>query len=79
MFGFDHFGMGWGGLGMVLGMVLVWGLPILLIVLLVRYFAREREGKREPTALEILEARYARGEIDRDEYLKRRADLTSIR
>lgn len=79
MFGFDHFGMGWGGLGMVLGMVLVWGLPILLIVLLVRYFAREREGKRELTALEILEARYARGEIDRDEYLKRRADLTSIR
>lgn len=79
MFGFDHFGMGWGGLGMVLGMVLVWGLPILLIALLVRYFAREREGKREPTALEILEARYARGEIDRDEYLKRRADLTSIR
>ena len=79
MFGFDHFGMGWGGLGMVLGMVLVWGLPILLIALLVRYFAREREGKREPTTLEILEARYARGEIDRDEYLKRRADLTSIR
>ena len=75
MFGFEHFGMGWGGLGMVL----VWVLPIFLIVLLVRYFAREREGKREPTALEILEARYARGEIDRDEYLKRRADLTSIR
>ncbi len=72
MFGFEHFGMGWGGLGMVL----VWVLPIFLIVLLVRYFAREREGKREPTALEILEARYARGEIDRDEYLERRADLT---
>ena len=72
MFGFEHFGMGWGGLGMVL----VWVLPILLMVLLVRYFAREREGKREPTALEILEARYARDEIDRDEYLERRADLT---
>ncbi|MBK8637021.1 MAG: SHOCT domain-containing protein [Chromatiaceae bacterium] len=75
MFGFDHFGMGWGGLGMVL----IWVLPILLGILLVRYFARDREERREPTALEILEARYARGEIDRDEYLKRRADLTSIR
>jgi putative membrane protein len=61
---------------MVLGMVLVWGLPVLLVVLVVRYFARDRKGKREPTALEILEARYAHGEIDQDEYLKRRADLT---
>lgn len=72
MLGSEHFGMGWGGLGMVL----VWVLPILLIVLLVRYFTRDREGKRESSAMEILEARYARGEIDRDEYLKRRADLT---
>jgi putative membrane protein len=75
MFGFDHFGMGLGGLGMVLGMVLVWLLPILLVVLLVRYRVRDREGKREPSAKEILEARYARGEIEQDEYLKRRADL----
>lgn len=75
MYGFDHFGMGWGGLGMGLGMILVLVLSILLIVLLVRLFARNGEARREPTALEILEARYARGEIDRDEYLKRRADL----
>lgn len=75
MYGFEHFGMG-GGLGMVLGMVLVWLLPILLVILLVRYFARGREDKRAPTALEILDARYARGEIERDEFLKRRADLT---
>lgn len=75
MFGFEHFGMGWGGLGMVL----VWVLPILLVVLLVRYFARDREGKRGSSAMEILEARYVRGEVGRDEYLKRRADLTSIR
>jgi putative membrane protein len=30
---------------------------------------------RGSSALEILDARYARGEIDRDEYLERRADL----
>jgi putative membrane protein len=78
MFGFEHFGMGGGGLGMVLGMILVLVLPILLIVLVVRLFARDGEAKRERTALEILEARYARGEIDREEFLKRRADLTSI-
>ncbi len=71
MYGFEHFGMGGG-----LGMVLVWLLPILLVVLLVRYFARDREEKRAPTAREILDARYARGEIDQDEYLKRRANLS---
>ncbi len=31
---------------------------------------------RESSALQTLEARYANGEIDRDEYLARRTDLT---
>lgn len=66
--GFEHFGMGW-------WMILVWLTPVLLLFLLIRYFARDRDGKPERAALDILEARYARGEIDRDEYLKRRADL----
>ncbi|MFZ1536853.1 MAG: hypothetical protein WAT23_05670 [Chromatiaceae bacterium] len=70
MYGFEHFGMGGG-----LGMALVWLLPILLVVLLVRNFARDRDEKRTPAALEVLDARYAHGEIERDEYLKQRADL----
>ena len=69
MLGFEHYGMGW-------GMVLVWLIPILLIALVVRNVISDRNGKPENTSLEILEARYARGEIDRDEFLKRRADLT---
>ena len=66
--GFEHFGMGF-------GMILVWLIPILLVALIIRYLIRGRDGKSEHTALDILETRYARGEIDRDEYLKRRADL----
>lgn len=68
MWGFAHYGMGW-------GMVLVWLIPILLVAGIV-YAQRGRSGTPGRTPLEILEARYARGEIDREEFLKRRADLT---
>lgn len=68
MWGFEHYGMGW-------GMILVWLVPVLLVALVIRYVIRDRDGKTERTALDILEGRYARGEIDREEFLKRRADL----
>ena len=74
MYGYDHFGMGLGGLGMIL----VWVAPLLLLVWLVMLFRRggdDRESGKKQSAKEILAARYARGEIDREEYLKRRADL----
>lgn len=69
MVGFEPFGMG-------VGMILVWLIPILLIALVIRNAIGDRNGKPERTSLDILEARYARGEIDREEFLKRRADLT---
>jgi putative membrane protein len=68
MYGFDHGGMG-------LGMILVWVVPLVLLFLLFRRTSGDSEARRGKTALEILEARYARGEIDQEEYLKRRADL----
>lgn len=71
MYGFDHFGMGLGGIGMIL----VWIVPLLLVYLLFRHFSGDWQERRGKSALDILEERYARGEIDRDEYLKRRADL----
>lgn len=71
MYGFGHFGMGLGGLGMTL----VWIVPLLLVLLLLRRSTGDRDERRGKTPLEILEERYARGELSRDEYLKRRADL----
>ncbi|MCP5279722.1 MAG: SHOCT domain-containing protein [Thiobacillus sp.] len=72
MYGFDHYGMGWGG---GLGMILVWVVPLILLFLVIRYFLGDKGEGRSRSALEILEERYARGEVDREEYLKRRADL----
>lgn len=71
MYGYNHYGMGFGGLGMIL----FWLALIVLVILLVRLFINGREGPRQRTALDILEERYARGEIEREEYLQRRADL----
>lgn len=55
-------------------MVLVLAALIAGVVWLVRAL---RDGRRSgaSTALEALEVRYARGELDRDEYLQRRDDL----
>jgi len=71
MYGYDHFAMGLGGFGMIL----VWFVPLVLLFLLFRHYSGDSEKRQGKTALEILEARYARGEIDQAEYMKRRADL----
>ena len=71
MWGYDH---GSGLMGF--GMIPLWLVPLALLVWLFAKAASGRGGKSEqPSAREILEARYARGEIGRDEYLERRADL----
>jgi putative membrane protein len=71
---------GWAGwVGMVLMMVLFWGGLIALTVWAVRSFARptKEQGSRAPSsgAVDILEERFARGEIDREEFERRRGVL----
>jgi putative membrane protein len=73
MWGFDH-----GGGVMGIGMILLWLVPIALLVwLFTRIAAGDRRDTNAPprSPMEILDERYARGEIDRDEYQARRADL----
>ena len=68
-------GSGWGwALFGVLHMLAFWGLVIGGIYLLVRMLGEGRAA-REQTPLEILQARYARGEIDKAEYEARKAVL----
>ena len=74
-------GWGWGGMmvGGGLAMLLFWGVIILVIVLLVRGISGVGSGgQTEPprrTALDILKERYARGEIDKQEFEERRRTI----
>jgi len=67
----NGFGFGIPGLGMLL----VWGLVTGLVIWLVRAFTGNSSGVSK-TARQILEERYARGEIDREELEQKRRDLS---
>ena len=67
----------WGawGIGMMLMMLVFWGVVIAGIVLGIRWLASQGGAARRDSALDILRQRYARGEIDREEFLARKRDL----
>ena len=68
-------GWGWGG-GMGLGMVLFWGAIIAVIVLAVRFLGNDAAARRnDNTPQQILKQRYARGEIDKEEFEQKQRDL----
>jgi putative membrane protein len=68
----------WGGLLMLLGMLVFWGGLIWVIAYAVREFSRSRETRSDRiSAIQVLEERFARGEIDRDEFEERRRVLES--
>ena len=70
----NGYGFGFGIPG--IGMWIVWILLIVAIVWAVKLLS-DRDAPRSggKAALEILQERYARGEIDRDEYEGKRRDL----
>ncbi len=83
MYGDGHMMNGdWGSGWMLFGgiwMVPIWALVILGIVALVRWIwgRPDRSDDVLPaTALEVLKMRYARGEIDREEFEQKRRDLS---
>ena len=82
------YGMGWGGMGWGLGwfgMILVWIIPLILVVVGIKYLMSDGGSGRghsgggdqspQSRALAVLEERYARGEIGRDEFLQKRDDI----
>ncbi len=66
------------GCGMGLGMLLFWVLLIAGFVMLVRCSRGSctcGNGKREKSALDLLKERYARGEIEKEEFEQKKQDL----
>ncbi|MFC4337822.1 SHOCT domain-containing protein [Salininema proteolyticum] len=74
----DGMGMG-GGFAMMLGMVVFWGLVIWGIVALVRTSPQSRRVTGGRDAEKLLADRYARGEMDENEYLERLGILRGTR
>lgn len=70
-------GMGYGLFGWLI-MLLFWVAIITGIVLLVRWLIDQGKLKGQPqdSALDILKKRYARGEIDREQFENMKRELT---
>lgn len=73
----DWYGNGMGTGGWLAMMAIFWGLVILAGVMIFRGSGRSRlgVGAQDRGALEMLDERFARGEVDREEYEARKAAL----
>lgn len=77
-YGYDG-GPGWAGwLMMSLFMLALWGAVVAGVVLLARSLRGRQEPESHADALRILDERLARGEIDAEEYSRRRRLLISL-
>jgi len=71
---------GFGGFGLIMSVVF-WALVIWAIVVLVRWLARSSHSGRghwqgEDSAIQILKDRYAKGEINKEEFEQKMKDLS---
>jgi len=71
--------MWWGvwGIGMMLMMFLFWLLVVVGLVVAIRWIIGKGRPPRSDSALDILRERYARGEINKEEFEARKKDLSS--
>ena len=62
---------------MILTMILFWGIVIGGVILVIRSILSLGKEKQSSSALEILKQRYARGEIQKDEFEQKKKDILS--
>src|SRR5262244_1543163 len=69
--------MWWGwGIGMMAIMFLFWALVIIGLIVGIRWLVGQGKVSRSDSALEILRQRYARGEINKEEFELKKKDLS---
>ncbi len=78
MLGYGWQNQGWGGggwLAMIVMMILFWGFLIAAVIFIIRHFNQPHHITHTPvasdTAVETLKMRFAKGEMDEDEFLRR--------
>jgi putative membrane protein len=72
--GFEGMGWGWIGLGMV-HMLLFWAFVILAIVAIVKWLTGGTAPFDQTRAIDILKARYAKGELTREQFERMKREL----
>jgi len=73
-YGYHHDWM-FGGLGMLLMLLLLVALLAVVVAALKYLFSSSGRAREGRTALDILDQAYARGDIQHEEYLKKRENL----
>ncbi len=77
---YEYWGMHymWGpwGIGMMLMMLVFWGLVFVALVLGIRWLISQEKEPRSDSALDILKKRYARGEIDKEECEAKKREIS---
>ncbi len=75
----DYWGMHymWGpwGIGMMLMMLVFWGLVIVALVLGIRWLIIQGREPRADSPLDILKGRYARGELTKEKFEAKTGDI----
>ena len=66
---------GW-GIGMMAMMFLFWALVIVGLIVGIRWLLGKGKEEKSDSAIEILRQRYARGEINKDEFEAKKKDLS---
>ncbi len=70
-----HYMWGTWGIGMMLMMLLFWGLVIVALVLGIRWLFSQGKGPRSDSALAALRQRYVKGEINNEKFEAMKRDL----